>query len=108
MDPGADAASLAALRELADKLSDPYAKFSNANQTTKQDCKEHFEALTRLLEDKPNRDFWINTCNGLALCAFLMPCPARSRSANVLRTTILCCTAAAQQRSRLLNATLVP
>lgn len=61
MDPGADAA----LIELAGRLADPYAKFHPNN---KSECKEHFEALTRLLEDKPNRDFWIADCNGLALC----------------------------------------
>jgi hypothetical protein len=57
-------AAQAALRELATKLKDPYASFSADNKTA---CKEAFEQLTSLLQDKPNRDFWIGSCGGLEM-----------------------------------------
>eukprot|EP01050_Picozoa_sp_SAG11_P006370 SAG11_NODE_491_length_8977_cov_7.387249_1_plen_72_part_00 len=52
------------LQELADKLRSPYDRFNPSN---KLECKEAFEELTKLLEDKPNRDFWIGSCDGLAM-----------------------------------------
>jgi hypothetical protein len=69
----ADAAAHGALREIANKLKDPYASFS---ADRKSECREVFEQLTALLQDKPNRDFWIGSCGGLDILTsegLLMP-----------------------------------
>eukprot|EP01052_Picozoa_sp_SAG31_P023602 SAG31_NODE_1956_length_6817_cov_10.363501_6_plen_71_part_00 len=64
-----DPVAVEAMRDLSVRLADPYKHFGDREGTVgaKQECKEHFEALTKLLEEKPNRDYWVNKFNGLAL-----------------------------------------